>query len=94
MVGTQEIKCVPIECGGKWDLLNFYAKIRASNWVLWVSVELGILPSEKPSYLKGRPCVFPEPRTLSFSVCWYMNLGFQCLQPEGQTSADYFVILC
>lgn len=48
MVETQEIKCVPIECGGKWDLLNFYVKIRARNWVLWVSVELGIYPVRNP----------------------------------------------
>lgn len=33
MVEAQEITCAPIEHGGKWDLLNFYVKIRASNWL-------------------------------------------------------------
>lgn len=33
MAEAQEIMCVPIGCGGKWDLLNYYVKIRASNWL-------------------------------------------------------------
>lgn len=95
---AREIACAPIGHGGKWGLWNFSVKIRASSWLnnsgcgsLW---RIRYVPARKPILTRQGPVTSLNKRTLSFGAPWHMNLGFKCLQPKGQTSADRCVAWC